>query len=1140
MANRFWVGGTATWDGTAGTKWATTSGGAGGAAVPTSADDVFFDGNSGTGTITLATGQSCLTLDFTGFTGTFAHNSNVALTVAGNLYRLSAGMTFSTTASGTTARIDFTSTSGTCLITTAGKSMCSMTFNGVGGTFQLQDALTTLATHTVTLTNGTLDTNGQTCSWGAFSSSNSNTRVLTLGASSISITRNAGSWSTSTATGMTLNPGTSTINMNNGNQTFSGGGLTYNNLVFLASSGGDFALDGANTFANLTYTPTSGAIRMTISANQTVTGTFTGTGVDANNYGYIRSSAVGTARTITAAAVSISNICFSDITGAGAGTWSGTLIGDMGGNSGITFTTPVTRYWVDANGGSANTTASWSASSGGASGATVPLPQDTVVFDANSITAPASTITWNLQCTPSLDLSNVLNSPSLTFNITNGRIFLRGDFVVPSTVAVTNTVTLELFGRSSQVLNTNSASITGSITVFSSGGTYTLSSALVLSGTLTLTNGTFNANGYNVTCGLFSSTNSNTRTLTMGSGTWTLTGTGTVWNFSTTTNLTYNVNTSTVTVTDTSSATKTLNFAPPTAFNNLVIPGGGTGNINLTASGGRAITSMSVTGPKTITWASGSSYTITNAPTITSSRSQPVTFLSSTPGTQYTLSVASGIVGSRYMSIFDCIGTGGATFVARSSYGNNTTGWTIVPPRINQAMATLSYALNFPNNAAVDVVSASNSGVSANGSWSLCAWINVTGYTGTRQDIHGVNFTPTNSAISIGGTGLYVLNDPIGLASTTVRAPIGRMVPVVTTWDATNSRGCMYFDGYLIYTRTGTAAAFTDGRIVTGRFAFSASQPAWGAVSRRRVFARELTAAEVMAWSRDNVEPDSTGLRAQYNLLAGSGSTDVDTSGNGNNGTITGATWVTDRVYTARTAAANRTAIPTPVAGVAATGTITVTDYQYLAGKASTATITVTDYTAMTGGTLDVLGFIIVTEGVDFNAVTSNNQTAINLAAAIDAAAGSSVTTVVGPAITISAPGSNDGGPLTWDTGGLTPTSTTFTGGYDITVLYFGSAFQPFQVAGGAGTIDPGLSNSQCASNIATAINGGDVTAVADGAVVTITYNTVGTVGNAWAMSQQAQSAGTISNGLTLSGATLSGGTNAIVGRTAASNRVQL
>jgi len=40
-ADRYWVGGTANWDGTAGTKWATSSGGNGGASVPTTADDVL-------------------------------------------------------------------------------------------------------------------------------------------------------------------------------------------------------------------------------------------------------------------------------------------------------------------------------------------------------------------------------------------------------------------------------------------------------------------------------------------------------------------------------------------------------------------------------------------------------------------------------------------------------------------------------------------------------------------------------------------------------------------------------------------------------------------------------------------------------------------------------------------------------------------------------------------------------------------------------------------------------------------------------------------------------------------------------------------------------------------------------------------
>ena len=42
MANRYWVGGTGTWDGTAGSKWSETNGGAGGASVPVAGDNVYI------------------------------------------------------------------------------------------------------------------------------------------------------------------------------------------------------------------------------------------------------------------------------------------------------------------------------------------------------------------------------------------------------------------------------------------------------------------------------------------------------------------------------------------------------------------------------------------------------------------------------------------------------------------------------------------------------------------------------------------------------------------------------------------------------------------------------------------------------------------------------------------------------------------------------------------------------------------------------------------------------------------------------------------------------------------------------------------------------------------------------------------
>jgi hypothetical protein len=94
MALRYWVGGTDTWNNVAGTKWSATSGGAGGASAPTAADDVFFDGNSGTGTVTTASTAICLTANFTGFTGTF--NAATNWTISTSL-TLGASMTVSGT-----------------------------------------------------------------------------------------------------------------------------------------------------------------------------------------------------------------------------------------------------------------------------------------------------------------------------------------------------------------------------------------------------------------------------------------------------------------------------------------------------------------------------------------------------------------------------------------------------------------------------------------------------------------------------------------------------------------------------------------------------------------------------------------------------------------------------------------------------------------------------------------------------------------------------------------------------------------------------------------------------------------------------------------------------------------------------------
>jgi hypothetical protein len=123
--------------------------------------------------------------------------------------------------------------------------------------------------------------------------------------------------------------------------------------------------------------------QITINDTVTCTGTFTVTGHSPSLDRVWVASNGGTAKTISAAAVSLANVDFQDITAAGAATpWTGSSIGDCGGNTNITPTTPVTRYGVAAGGWS--TTATWSDSSGGSPGSSVPLPQDDVYLNASS------------------------------------------------------------------------------------------------------------------------------------------------------------------------------------------------------------------------------------------------------------------------------------------------------------------------------------------------------------------------------------------------------------------------------------------------------------------------------------------------------------------------------------------------------------------------------------------------------------------------------------------------------------------------------------------------------------------------------------------------------------------------------------
>jgi hypothetical protein len=112
-------------------------------------------------------------------------------------------------------------------------------------------------------------------------------------------------------------------------------------LVWTASTSGNIQ-GGSATLANITITGAANPNGVwELYVNSVVTGTFTVTGNSTVNRVIVRSTAPGTPRTITAGAVSLTNVDFKDITGAGAAAWHGTSVGNLGGNSNIAFSYPL-------------------------------------------------------------------------------------------------------------------------------------------------------------------------------------------------------------------------------------------------------------------------------------------------------------------------------------------------------------------------------------------------------------------------------------------------------------------------------------------------------------------------------------------------------------------------------------------------------------------------------------------------------------------------------------------------------------------------------------------------------------------------------------------------------------------------------
>jgi hypothetical protein len=703
MANRFWVGGNSTWDATAGTKWATTSGGAGGSAVPTAADDVFLDNGTGTGNVTISATAVARSLDCTGYTGLLTLNSAITLTLgtstqpaSKDIFKLVAGMTASFAANSTVSTSSVTTSTGN-KITTAGFTLGNLTISSTStGGFILQDALTIAGT--LTLTRAAFDTNNQTLNIGQLSSNGTLTRTLTIGSSSITTTASGAGWNLSTTTGLTLTANTANITITGNSGIFNHAGTAgsgtsnYGGTITLSGASSQVFTAPGSTFVNVTRTGTTGiADNLNIGGDFTVTGTLNITGAGAATPVLVQSNTVGTVRTITAAGVSLSYAWFSDITGAGAATWSGTLLGDALGNSGITFQATATNYWVGGTGNWSDAASHWANTDNGTAGTgRMPLPQDDGVVNGNSGGGTISMQTTVRQVCRNLDFtgsSTGLSSQNHTFygNLNMGT----------RTIAAAGTFTF--VGRGSQTISAASTTNANGFTISSFGGTYTLQSDLqttrAVSTALQVTSGTFDANNYNVTLRANSTGFTQSGgTVNMGSGTWAinnLTNSG-VNNFSVTGG-TINCQTSTI----------SFGGSPAQGAGSVTFAGGNNTYNDVTfavdrlctmtgSNTFRNFTKTSTSGAQ-LQLVAGTTQTFTGTLTLAGTSGTLMPVLSATGGSQFHFSKTSGVVSADYLQLQDSDATGGASWYAGANSTNvsNNTGWVFTAPPASASGGTL-------------------------------------------------------------------------------------------------------------------------------------------------------------------------------------------------------------------------------------------------------------------------------------------------------------------------------------------------------------------------------------------------------------------------------------------------------------------
>jgi hypothetical protein len=615
MADLFAVG-TGSWSSTA--IWATVSGGATGHAIPTNADRVFLDSN--TGTITINTSAVCSDFSMTGgtITGTSALNIAGSAVFGGTVSGYTGGITFSSTATGKT-------------ITSNGRALGSfITFDGVGGGWTLADAFVTSST--INLLNGAFSDGGFIVTAGVFNASSSTTARSVTKTTEWVITGVATCVNFGTVTSLTatMSGGWKLTDASSSTRTFATGGLTFGGTVKVTAGTGSFTFTGAGAviggldltgyagpFGNANFTCTGSIVLGSATTSADGTGiltwtssgaaTFTSNGAAFNHPIVINGTGSFTlqdalnlgVRPLTLTQGSFNDngfsVTLSHFVCSGAVTRSLTKTGNWTFNNGqaaasvvniattgLTTSFDVTKSWIFSNSGSTAINATF----GGLVGVGH-LKVTAGTYALTLTTANGAGGTFN-----DIDFTGFAGSISSSGNAVN----FTGSLTLGASMTFTsfngNAFTMIVATGQTKTITSHGVVIGRQLT-FSGVGNVQLADPLNVSFTITHTSGGFSDNGFTLTAANYSCNNSNTRSVTKTTQ-WTLTGTGVCVDFTTTTGLTISA-TGGWLLTDSSATSRTF-ATGGLVFSGAVKVNAGTGSFTLSQSSAGSVGGVDFTG----------------------------------------------------------------------------------------------------------------------------------------------------------------------------------------------------------------------------------------------------------------------------------------------------------------------------------------------------------------------------------------------------------------------------------------------------------------------------------------------------------------------------------------------------------------